>query len=383
MSGRGLTPVLTGRRVVEHATGSGAPYAGRVLADLGAEVVKVEPPGGDPLRTDRPGAFRYLNLGKRSAALDVTGGGADAFARLLATADAVLVDRDSPVLGRPGLRAAVPATAVVAAVTPYGLSGPRRDDRAGARVLFHESGGSVIDMRMAVADGTAPVAPCSELAWLDAGCAAALGVLAFLAGAPGRSTADGPAVLDVSAQDAGALLMRQDLCTFPNEGISVSPRALVMAGPYGTLILTCADGYVLSHVGPEDWVAWCALIGRPDAGAQPLFTDIDRRTADIELSTAVIDEWTGVRPWREVEQAAQAVGLAAACVRTPAEVRSDPQLRHRGFFRRVRDGAGAVVEVAEALPFVERTAAGPDGYPTGDVGTGAPPLDDWVTEVSA
>jgi formyl-CoA transferase len=382
-STRGLPPVLAGRRVIEHATGSGAPFAGRVLADLGAEVIKVEPPAGDPLRHSE-GAFRYLNLGKRSIALDITTpAGRTAFTRLLATADAVLLDRDSPVLSRPELRSAVPATAVVAAVTPYGLTGPRRAERAGARVLFHESGGSVVDMRMVIADGTAPVGPCSELAWLDAGIAAALGVLAFFAGQhPDRpSTMDGPAVLDVSAQEAVALLIRQDLCTYPNEGVAVSPRAQVMAGPYGTLILSCENGYVLAHVGPEDWKAWCVLIDRPDAARQALFTDIERRTGDIETATSVINTWTSVRPFMVVEQAAQAAGLAAASVRTPADVRADPQLRYRGFFRRVRSADGGIVEVAEALPFVDRAAAGPDGYDSSAATGDAPALGDWTWEL--
>jgi crotonobetainyl-CoA:carnitine CoA-transferase CaiB-like acyl-CoA transferase len=89
-------------RVVEVCTGIGGAYAGRLLADLGAEVIKVEPPAGDPLRVDAegsapPGAlFDHLNAGKRGACLDVCDpAAADAVSALLAAADLVVVDAEA------------------------------------------------------------------------------------------------------------------------------------------------------------------------------------------------------------------------------------------------------------------------------------------------
>src|SRR5205807_2651034 len=71
-----LPPLLTGMRVIEHAVGAAAPYTGRILAELGADVVKIEPPGGDPARRSDTGAagfsglFEHVNAGKRSVVLD-------------------------------------------------------------------------------------------------------------------------------------------------------------------------------------------------------------------------------------------------------------------------------------------------------------------------
>jgi crotonobetainyl-CoA:carnitine CoA-transferase CaiB-like acyl-CoA transferase len=103
MSTAPATPrALDGLRVVEVCTGIGGAYAGRLLADLGAEVTKVEPPGGDPLRTDAEGAspsgtlFDHLNAGKRGACLDIADpAAADAVTGLAAPAALVLVDAEA------------------------------------------------------------------------------------------------------------------------------------------------------------------------------------------------------------------------------------------------------------------------------------------------
>src|SRR5450631_1362994 len=110
-----LTPCvqpLSGTRVLDRTSGIAGPYATKVLADAGADVVKVERGGGDPLRRWRSGAlFEYLNAGKRSVASDDG---------LVARADILVADDRVDVAA---LRSANPALVVVT-ITPFGLEGP-------------------------------------------------------------------------------------------------------------------------------------------------------------------------------------------------------------------------------------------------------------------
>src|SRR4051812_8532813 len=125
-----MTPPFANLRVLEVATDIAGPYAGKLFADAGADVVKVEPTDGDPLRrstacgADPPGdgaLFQYLNSTKRSVQCDEA-----ELLRLAAGADVVVVDRgvDAPLLN--DIRAAAPGAAVVS-VTPFGRSGPWSD----------------------------------------------------------------------------------------------------------------------------------------------------------------------------------------------------------------------------------------------------------------
>lgn len=150
-----LSP-LSGVRVLDLAQGVAGPYAARLLADLGAEVVKVEPPGGDatrafgPFPEDRPhhersGLFAYLNAGKTGTVLDLTTERDRETCLALAERVDVVIESFTPAeRERLGL---VTATArrrypwlVVASITPFGGSGPRAAWRGHDLIAFHSSG---------------------------------------------------------------------------------------------------------------------------------------------------------------------------------------------------------------------------------------------------
>ncbi len=130
---------FTGLRIVELAEGVAGPYCGKLLADLGADVIKVEPPAGDHARrangADPEGSplFLYCNTSKRGVVLDLNDeDDRAALGDLLRTADALVIDREPPIEIRPDL--------IVAAITPYGLSGPRSGAPAGELTLMHGGG---------------------------------------------------------------------------------------------------------------------------------------------------------------------------------------------------------------------------------------------------
>src|SRR3954464_11171877 len=151
--GRG---VLGGLRVVELGQMVAAPFCAKVLADMGAEVLKVEPPKGDAARRVGPFAggeagdersvlFLHLNTSKESIQLDIsTRAGATLFARLVADADVLIDDRPpdagaDPATCHDALCAANPKL-VMLSLTRFGLSGPYKDYKATPLTTFHGSG---------------------------------------------------------------------------------------------------------------------------------------------------------------------------------------------------------------------------------------------------
>src|SRR4051812_31211125 len=125
-----MRQALSDIKVVEIGSGVAASFCGKVFADLGADVVKVEPPGGDRLRSD-PGAFAHLNTNKRSAVVEVSGGAARSLWALLHGADLVI---EAPGLGalgdwrirRDDVFGRQPATSIVA-ISGFGATGPYAD----------------------------------------------------------------------------------------------------------------------------------------------------------------------------------------------------------------------------------------------------------------
>ena len=149
-------PPLTGIRVVEYASMVSGPYCGKLLADLGADVIKVEPPEGDPARSfgvfldDRPhpeksALFLYNNTSKRGVTLDLTKAkGKDEFSRLIQWAD-VLIDNHMPghleSMGFDDARIQeLNPQLVYTSITPYGRTGPRAQVKGDELTIAHASG---------------------------------------------------------------------------------------------------------------------------------------------------------------------------------------------------------------------------------------------------
>src|SRR6476620_10351786 len=147
---------LSGVRALELAGEIAGPYCGKLLADLGAEVLKLEPPGGDPSRgcgpfpggepnPERSGLFRYLNAGKRGIVADLAAAAGRQRCLELAERVDVVVESGAPGelerlgLGFESLRAASPRLVLVS-VTPFGQWGPRSAWRGNDLVAFHSSG---------------------------------------------------------------------------------------------------------------------------------------------------------------------------------------------------------------------------------------------------
>jgi crotonobetainyl-CoA:carnitine CoA-transferase CaiB-like acyl-CoA transferase len=364
---------LDGIRVVEYAQYVAGPLCGVLLADLGADVVKVEPPGGDGYRhvmPVAPGVGRYfvpLNRGKRSVVADLkTDDGLATSKLLLASADVALHNFPPERAARFGLEwdhlhAAHP-TLVVGRVTSYGTSGPLAgapaydlvaQARAGL-LTSHASRGDTVPVRA----GGIPMAD------LTAGFLLATGVLAALVRA--RETGAGELV-DVSLLAAALAVQLQDLVWLEGEadtdGVAIADRAHldaraseIAAGVAMNPYYRCfeaSDGFVaVACLNIAQRRAFLGLFGLDDAtiDAPDLVPDdLAVRVAKEELTAAVADAFTE-RSGAEWLERLESAGVPAGRVQQRETVHADPQVAAEALIADVeQDGLGAVKLLA---PFV-------------------------------
>jgi crotonobetainyl-CoA:carnitine CoA-transferase CaiB-like acyl-CoA transferase len=270
---------LAGLRVLDLTRLLPGPFCSLLLADFGADVIKVEDLGaGDYARAD-PAAFAALNRGKRSIKLDLKSeGGREAFLRLARGADVVLESFRPGVMDRLGvgwerLREENPSL-VYCAITGYGQDGPLRD-RAGHDLNYLARAGLL--GLSGEADGP-PVQSAGQIADLGGGALmAAFGILAALRSGEGQ-------LVDIAMAD-GALSWLAMLAPQPaaRRGSLVLGGGILCYRPY-----RCADGYVaLGALEPKFFAAFCAGVGRDDLASHqfdPPGSDAHAEVAAIFLS---------------------------------------------------------------------------------------------------
>ena len=338
-----MTTPLDGVRVLELAEGVAGPYAGRLLAECGADVVKVEPPAGDrsrafgPFPEDRPhpersGLFLHLNRNKRSVVLDAA---RDAETILRLAADVDILIEDFP----PGSAAAwqwgwealaaVNPRLVMVSVTPFGQTGPYRDYR-GSELTLQAIGGPLVTNGHAERE---PLKLGGHYAHYHAGIAAALAALLALFRAESTSAGDwiDLAVYECQAGCRDRRVIQLTIAAYT--GLSGGRLAHVQRS-LGIGVRRCADGYVnIMGAGVARLPRLLTMIGETQAAEEidPLAIEPQRREA---LETAY-QRWLAVRPKREVVQLAQQHGLLAGAFNTIADVLGDPHYRDRGVWDEV------------------------------------------------
>jgi crotonobetainyl-CoA:carnitine CoA-transferase CaiB-like acyl-CoA transferase len=339
---------LDGWRVLEVADGVAASFCAKVLGDLGAAVVKVEPVGGHPSRQwgprrrdaapDEPGGrFLYLNTGKASVVLPNGPHGAARLAELVSDCDVVVTDRrEHASLGQDR-----EATTVVA-ITPFGLTGPYAAYRAHHLVAFHAGGeGSILPSGAGWKrfPERPPVQIGSDVAEYDAGWNAAV---AALAACYDRLRTGRGQRIDVSVQESELTLNRTRLSRFNNDGVTLH-REGNRYGFFG--MIECRDGWVqLVGLTPEQWDV---LAASADAGelADPRVATTAARAADMVAAAAALLAWCRARDKADVVRILTPLGCPVGAYAQPSDLLSSDQLAHREFFRDVDDGRGGCVRV--------------------------------------
>lgn len=343
-----MTPApLDGIRVVE-VTDQSAEYCGRMLAGLGADVVKVEPPGGAPSRAvgpfagDEPGPDRSLafwadNVRKRSIVLDTaTATGAEALVALCRAAD-VLVHTLRPAeaaaigLHSDALASAAPQL-VVCAVTPFGSSGPWADYQADDLVLMALGGSMAACGYGPAADGsydTPPLASHGDQAWRTASTYAAIAVMAALWW---RDNGGAGQFVDVSAHECSASMTEWHLMTYLCSGFPFR-RA-----PQPTL--TAADGRQVAalnpdFLGPHVFAHMLEMLERQGVAgplSDPEFADPVYRSSHYGEVWRAMKRLAEGNDGETLYRLGQQAGLPWGVIRSPEEVLDDRHLQARGHF---------------------------------------------------
>jgi crotonobetainyl-CoA:carnitine CoA-transferase CaiB-like acyl-CoA transferase len=352
-----MTSALGGLRIVEIADEISGPYCGKLLADLGAEVTKIETPERDSLRRygpfpggepdpDRAGLFEYLNSGKRGTVLDLTSddGGAAA-RRLIADAD-VLISAGTVALPQlnPGL--------VVVHISNFGQHSPFRD-RAATPLTMQAASGWI----SARDPDRPPVQAGARIAEYVAGAYAALGALTALRIAP----ADQVTEVDVSVLEAllstlpYPMLMAERMAAL---GLPSNIRQAPMLG-----VVQAGDGWVgINCLTGQHWLDVCDMLGLPEFGEQQFAIMMGGpERADF---FAAVQPWLSERTVAQIVELSQALRIPAAPVADGACALQCPQYVKRDFFVDAGADGWSFRQPGASFRLSKTPAVAPHGQPS-------------------
>ena len=341
---------LAGIRVIDHADENGE-LCGRLLADLGAEVIRVEPPGGagsrrfPPFHKDISLFFAVRNLGKKSVTLDMDSAeGRRRLDGLLEGADAWIESHRTGDLNRRDALDRHPSL-IITSITPFGLTGPYRDYAATDAVLVAMSG---LLFRSGV-PGKPPLVAPGAIAYDIAGTTAAFATVSALWD---RVKTGRGQHLDVSVIEAAAQTSDWALPNFSatkSRGGSYFELRTGSAPVY--TMYPCADGYVrLIILNPRQWRAMRAWLGEPEV-LQP--DHFDHLLGRMSIQTDILDplyaEFFKDKNKLELAREAQRRGLAMTPVLTPDEVLAADHFAARETFREAEVARGVRERVADGF----------------------------------
>lgn len=352
-----MQQALSSIRVVDLTHYIAGPYCTKLLADYGAQVVKIERPGaGDGARTlppffaDRPGCersglFFFLNTNKQSITLDLKAArGREILLGLIKQAD-VLVENFRPgVMDRLGLTRETLEKAnprlVSVAISNFGASGPYRDYQITDSVAYALGGWTY---PMGELDRP-PVQPGGAFGQYIAGLYAAIGALQAVRN---RNTTSGLQSVEVSIQEALIATTLYDFVAFSYAGFVRQRSGRQFHLGYPNLVtLPCKDGYVGIHAGlPQHIYALLQLVGRADLAVQPRYQALAGLALHAQELHEALLPWLQARGKWEIYHIAQARGIPLSPIPSPAEVVEWPHLKERQAFLEIEHPEGGRVKI--------------------------------------
>jgi len=353
---------LDGFRVLEYCGTRSGPYCTKLMADLGAEVIHVEPPktGDDTRRAppfpgdvpdpEKSGLFLYLNTNKLGITLDPREPrGKEIFERLASDAD-VLVEDWSPGrmeelgLGYESLRERNPGL-IMASISPFGRSGPYQSYQAYPLNISH-IGGQGYGLPLPALDlERAPTMIGGNCTEFDPAVTTAVAVLAALysRGMTGKGQ-----LIEVSMQEAVLAMQRVEAVIFANGGEAWG-RRMPRRERLITLMFPCKDGHIVL-VAPLDhqWEALMKLIGNTDWFEQRDSREPGQRAEDPEAMIELIGSWMEKHTREEICSRAQALSCPIAPINTPEDVAHSEQMTERGIFVEMEHPAAGRTRIPSA-----------------------------------
>jgi crotonobetainyl-CoA:carnitine CoA-transferase CaiB-like acyl-CoA transferase len=333
---------LEGVKVLELGNLVSAAYATKLMADLGADVIKIEEPHGDDARRRGPfprgvsdpeqsGLFLYLNTNKRGCTYDLTQDKATLM-RLVAWADILVHNYPPARMSTLGIDyqtfREINSRLVMCSITPFGLTGPHKDYRAYELTIAHGSGWAWLSPGGSDRPDLPPLKAAGHQADFQGGVAAATATLAAYSQALRTSQGEH---IDFSTQAYIASFVDVSAPNYTYQGQIASRLGKRVLYPWG--IFPCQDGLMFLVVGEEDqWQRLLTLMDNPEWGQWEIFQGLVNRTKNQDVLGMYLAEW--IKGWKaeDLFHAGQAQRICFAPVFSMAQLARQEQLRARHFF---------------------------------------------------
>jgi crotonobetainyl-CoA:carnitine CoA-transferase CaiB-like acyl-CoA transferase len=331
-------------RIVECGQGVSAAFGAKMIADLGAEVIKVEPPGGDltrrrgPFPNDQPdpeksGLFIYLNTNKRGVTADLSKPeGRELLGPLLEKADILIhnvppYERVHQGLDSAQLCAKYPGL-IVASISMYGDRGPRANWRGYELNASNAGGWAYLSPGASPYPELPPLKPFGAQCDFQGGAHAALTSLAAMRHKlrMGKGQA-----IDVSEQEAIAAMLEMNFMHWTYAGRETSRLGSRALGPW--FLADCEDGkiFVLA-VEEHQWQSLVKLMGNPEWASEDIFKDRVSRAQNMDALKALMTEWIASWKVTDLYKAAQEARIPFAPVNTMQQMYESDHLQERKYF---------------------------------------------------
>lgn len=351
---------LAGVKVVEFAELVSGPYCAKVMADLGAEVIKIEtPPAGDRARkagpfpndepdTEKSGVFLCLNSNKLGISLNLkTGLGLDLFKRLIKECDVFVENHPPQVSAALGisygeLRQVNPAL-IMTSISPFGQTGPYRNFKANDLISTHMGGLGYLTPALTPAPSQPPLKMAGRQADFYSGIVAAVATMGglFLREATGQGQH-----IDISEQECVSSMLVDPIPQYTHQHVIASRVGKPFTAPRG--FLQCKDGKIFVLAIEHMWDDMVKVMDNPEWAGEDWCKDNESRSQNWELLNTMIETWTSQYTKQEVFKRLQEGGVPASPLNGFQDLMSSPQLKEREFFSEMQHPVAGSVKCAGA-----------------------------------
>jgi formyl-CoA transferase len=358
---------LAGVRVLELGSFIAGPFAGQLLGDYGAEVIKIEPPVvGDPMRTwgiTRDGESLWwpsIARNKRSVAVDLRQDAGRALVRRLMDEVDVVLENFRPgrleewEMGYDELARSNPRVIVVH-VSGFGQSGPRASEAG-----FGSIGEAVGGIRFTTGHAELPPTRCGIS--LGDSLAALFAVIGTMGALNERHSSGRGQEVDVAIYEAVAALMESTMADFEIAGHLRTRTGSVLPGVAPSNVYPTADDSSIIVAANADAVyrRLCTAMGRPDLADDPRFATHGARGANMSELDTLIGSWTSTQPAGQLLDALADAGVPAGQIYSASEMLADPHYLERGMVVRKPNRDAVEIPMVGVVPKFERTPGGID-----------------------